>query len=92
MVIENPRQQLGAASDSIYKAYQIKDIAVFIDDFNTEINTAQFTDSTTYQGVGLFSKGKLKYKPQALVAGIAIQKNKPYSDLERNLTIGILQI
>lgn len=86
LVIENPRQQLGAASDSIYKAYQIKDIAVFIDDFNTEINTAQFTDSTTYQGVGLFSKGKLKYKPQALVAGIAIQKNKPYSDLERNLT------
>ncbi|NDG46277.1 MAG: outer membrane protein assembly factor, partial [Flavobacteriia bacterium] len=86
LVIENPQQQLVAASDSIYKAYQIKDIAVFIDDFNTEINTLQFTDSITYQGVGLYSKGKLKYKPQALVAGIAIQKNKPYSDLERNLT------
>lgn len=87
LIIENPQQQQETtANDSFYKAYKVKDIAVFIDDFDTGLNKEQFTDSLTHQGITLYSRGKLKYKPQALVAGIAIQKNQPYSDQARNLT------
>ena len=64
----------------------LSQIEVFVDDFNSGINIDQFTDSIQYKDITLYSKGKLKYRPQAITSGIAIKNDQPYSDLDRTLT------
>ena len=85
--IQNPQQLVNEISTTVpYQTYTINEIEVFVDDFNAGINIDQFTDSIQYKDITLFSKGKLKYRPQAITSGIAIKKNQPYSDLDRTLT------
>ena len=85
--IQNPQQLVNEISTTApYQTYTINEIEVFVDDFNAGINIDQFTDSIQYKDITLFSKGKLKYRPQAITSGIAIKKNQPYSDLDRTLT------
>ena len=85
--IQNPQQLVNEISTTVpYQTYTINEIEVFVDDFNAGINIDQFTDSIQYKDITLFSKGKLKYRPQAITSGIAIKKNQPYSDLDRMLT------
>ena len=85
--IQNPQQLENEISTTVpYQTYTINEIEVFVDDFNAGINIDQFTDSIQYKDITLFSKGKLKYRPQAITSGIAIKKNQPYSDLDRTLT------
>ena len=85
--IQNPQQIVNEISTTVpYQTYTINEIEVFVDDFNAGINMDQFTDSIQYKDIKLYSKGKLKYRPQAITSGIAIKKNQPYSDLDRTLT------
>jgi len=85
--IQNPQQLVNEISTTVpYQTYTINEIEVFVDDFNAGINIDQFTDSIQYKNITLYSKGKLKYRPQAITSGIAIKKNKSYSDLDRTLT------
>ena len=85
--IQNPQQLVNEISTTVpYQTYTINEIEVFVDDFNAGINIDQFTDSIQYKDITLYSKGKLKYRPQAITSGIAIKKNQPYSDLDRTLT------
>ena len=85
--IQNPQQLVNEISTTVpYQTYTINEIEVFVDDFNAGINIDQFTDSIQYENITLYSKGKLKYRPQAITSGIAIKKNKSYSDLDRTLT------
>jgi outer membrane protein assembly factor BamA len=85
--IQNPQQLVNEISTTVpYQTYTINEIEVFVDDFNAGINIDQFTDSIQHKDITLFSKGKLKYRPQAITSGIAIKKNQPYSDLDRTLT------
>ena len=85
--IQNPQQVVNEISTTVpYQTYTINEIEVFVDDFNAGINIDQFTDSIQYKDITLYSKGKLKYRPQAITSGIAIKKNQPYSDLDRTLT------
>ena len=84
--IEDPQQRINDVSIKLpYERFTIKEIEVFVDNPNAE-KTDQFTDSIQYKDITLISKGKLKYRPNAITSGIAIQKNKPYSDLDRTLT------
>lgn len=85
--IEDPQQRINEVSTKIpYRNFNVKEIEVFIDNLNNQNITNEFTDSIKYNDITLFSKGKLKYKPQAITSGIAIQKNQPYSDFDRTLT------
>ena len=85
--IQNPQQVVNEISTTVpYQTYTINEIEVFVDDFNAGINIDQFNDSIQYKDITLYSKGKLKYRPQAITSGIAIKKNQPYSDLDRTLT------
>jgi len=85
--IQNPQQLVNQISTTVpYQTYTINKIEVFVDDFNVGTNIDQFTDSIQYKDITLYSKGKLKYRPKAITSGIAIKKNKPYSDLDRTLT------
>ncbi|MCH1432947.1 MAG: BamA/TamA family outer membrane protein, partial [Flavobacteriaceae bacterium] len=85
--IQDPQQRVNEVSTTVpYQTYTIKEIEVFVDDFNSGINIDQFTDSIQYKDITLYSKGKLKYRPQAITSGIAIKNDQPYSDLDRTLT------
>ena len=85
--IQNPQQLVNEFSTTVpYQTYTINEIEVFVDDFNAGINIDQFTDSIQYKDITLYSKGKLKYRPQAITSGIAIKKKQPYSDHDRTLT------
>jgi outer membrane translocation and assembly module TamA len=85
--IQDPQQTVNEVSTTVpYQTYTIKEIEVFVDDFNSGINIDQFTNSIQYKDITLYSKGKLKYRPQAITSGIAIKNDQPYSDLDRTLT------
>ena len=85
--IQDLQQRVNEVSSKIpYQSFNIKEIEVFIENLNSKINSTQYTDSLKFNNVTLFSKGKLRYRPQAITSGIAIKKNQPYSDLNRTLT------
>jgi len=84
--IQDLQQRINEVSTKIpYRSFNVKQIEVFIDNLNTQ-STDQYTDSILFDNITLFSKGKLKYRPQSITSGIAIKKNQPYSDLDRTLT------
>lgn len=85
--IQDLNQRINEVSTKIpYRSYNVKEIEVFIDNLNSQIKSVPFTDTIKYKGITLFSKEKLKYRPQAITSRIVIKKNQPYSDLDRNLT------
>ena len=85
--IQDLQQRVNEVSSKIpYQSFNIKQIEVFIENLNSKINSTQYTDSLKFNNITLFSKGKLRYRPQAITSGIAIKKNQPYSDLDRTLT------
>jgi hypothetical protein len=68
-----------------FKIYKISAVNVYTD--YSPINRNQIiTDSTSYNGINLFSNEKLKYKPQAITNAIFIAKNFPFSDLKTTLS------
>ncbi len=69
-----------------YRIHTVKKIDVFIEDSNAEKNRNPFTDSLVYENLTLHSKGKLKYKPNAIADGISIQANALFSETDRTLT------
>ena len=85
--IQDLQQRINDLSTKIpYKSYNVKQIEVFIDNLNTQLNADQYTDTVQFNNITLYSKGKLKYRPKAITSGIAIKKDYPYSDLDRTLT------
>ena len=83
--IENIKQRLNDSLIGIpYKKYKIEDVLVFID--NSKNDFTKFTDSINYKDFRIYSKGKLKFKPQSITSGINVKKGKFYSDEDRNLT------
>ena len=55
-----------------YKKYKIEDVLVFID--NSKNDFTKFTDSINYKDFRIYSKGKLKFKPQSITSGINVKK------------------
>lgn len=83
--IENIKQRLNDNLIGVpYKKYKIEDVLVFID--NSKNDFTKFTDSINYKDFRIYSKGKLKFKPQSITSGINVKKGKFYSDEDRNLT------
>lgn len=69
-----------------YQIHPVSKINVYFDTPGQLGQLSGFTDSLAYKDFTLYFKGKLKYKPKALEEVIFIQKDKPYSDLERTQT------
>lgn len=69
-----------------YQIHPVSKINVYLDTPGQLGQLSGFTDSLAYKDFTLYFKGKLKYKPKALEEVIFIQKDKPYSDLERTQT------
>ena len=69
-----------------YKKHKIIDVSIFINNKNQITNLTEYRNLITYKGFNIYSKGKLKYNPKAITSGIALKKEKFYSDLDRDLT------
>ena len=63
--------------DVPYTIKKINSLSVFVE--NPEQNFGIFTDSINFDGIKIFSVGKLKYNPSVISNGIAIRKNNLYS-------------
>ncbi len=68
-----------------FKVYKIKEVNIFTDD-NFENRFEAISDTTTFKGFNLYSKGKLRYKPKALTDAIFIAKGKKFSALAQSRT------
>lgn len=87
LAINNPQQRVG---DSLitqpYKIHRIKRINIFVESQQLGAGLDSYTDSTTYNGIHIYSKGPLKYRPKALTNPLFVQLDSVYSDQERLLT------
>ncbi|WP_411893521.1 BamA/TamA family outer membrane protein [Winogradskyella sp. A2] len=68
-----------------FKIYKIKEINIFTDD-NFDNRFKAISDTTTYKDYTLYSKNKLKFRPNALTDAVFINKGDIYSDLARSRT------
>lgn len=68
-----------------FKIYKISDVNIFTD-YAPNTNHQKITDSITYKNFNLYSRNKLKYKPQAITDGIFITKGSLFADSKTVLT------
>lgn len=87
MAIDNPKIRVGDSLVSQpYRIHLVKRINIFIESQQLGAGLDNYSDSTTYNGIHIYSKGPLKYRPKALANSLFIQKDSTYSDQERLLT------
>jgi outer membrane protein assembly factor BamA len=68
-----------------FKVYTIKEVNIFTDD-NFENRFKAISDTTIFKNYNLYSKNKLKFRPNALTDAVFINKGDTYSDLARSRT------
>ena len=75
--------------DSVYRvpfqSYTIKDVNIYTD-FQFENQNTQPKDSATYNGINLYSYGKMRFRPKALTNAIFITPGLVYRDIDRSNT------
>ncbi len=68
-----------------FKIYKIKEVNLYTDaNFENQFKT--ISDTTTYNDFNLYSKDKLRFRPEALTDAVFINKGDTYSDLARSRT------
>lgn len=68
-----------------FKIFKISDVNIYTD-YSPAVNNAKITDSTSYNNFNLYSRKKLKYKPQAITNGVFITKEGLFADDKTVLT------
>jgi hypothetical protein len=68
-----------------FKMYKISDVNIYTD-YSPSSSTLKITDSTSYKNFKLFSREKLKYKPQSITDAIFITKGGLFADSKTVLT------
>jgi hypothetical protein len=72
-----------------FKIFKIKEVNIFTDDnFDNRFKT--ISDTTIYKDYNLYSKEKLRFRPQALTDAVFINKGDTYSDLARSRSLRYL--
>lgn len=75
--------------DSIYtkpfNLFKISEINIFTNN-PYDAQTATAIDSTTYNGINIYSSGKLRYRPKAITDPIFLNIDYPYADYRDQLT------
>tara|TARA_B100000029_G_scaffold215832_1_gene213627 strand:- start:494 stop:3025 length:2532 start_codon:yes stop_codon:yes gene_type:complete len=78
-----------SSEDTINDGYSIKkinEIKVYVESIDELSNINSYTDTTTYRGVDIFSKGSLKYSPKSLTEPIFFDIGSIYSEKNKILT------
>ncbi len=86
LIISNQNVRQG---DSIYTQpfhlFKISEINIFTNN-PYDAQTATAIDSTTYNGINIYSSGKLRYRPKAITDPIFLNIDYPYADYRDQLT------
>jgi len=88
-IILNISDLPNSLEDDINDGYSIKkinEIKVYVESIDELSNINSFTDTTTYKGIDIFSKGSLKYSPKSLTEPIFFDIGDVYSEKNKILT------
>ena len=86
LAISNFQEREGDSINEVpYHIHTIDEVNIFTDD-SFENQKATYSDSTNFKGINIFSKGALRYRPEALTDAVFIGKGDVYSDLARTRT------
>lgn len=87
IIVEIKNAQERIQDSLVEKPYRIRhlnDVALYINP--NKSNFTIYTDSIAYEGIKLYSVGKLKYKPEVLTRGVLLKKGDVYSSDNRTKT------
>ena len=85
-ISENDQNNKNSKFINKYKVHQIKKINVYTNNF-LSLSKENLQNPVIYDSINIFSKGKLRYKPENLINLISFKKGDNYSDLQRSKTI-----
>lgn len=68
-----------------FNLYKISEVNIFTNNPYDKV-TNQVIDSTNYNGINIYSSGKLRYRPKAITDPIFLTVGMPYSDFRDQLT------
>ena len=88
-IIVNINDLESSSNDKIDERYSIKkvnEIKVYVESIDELSNINSYTDSISYKGIDIFSKGSLKYSPKSLTEPIFFSIGDIYSEKNKILT------
>ncbi len=88
-IIVNINDLESSSNDKIDERYSIKkvnEIKVYVESIDELSNINSYTDSISYKGIDIFSKGSLKYSPKSLAEPIFFNIGDVYSEKNKILT------
>ena len=88
-IIVNINDLESSSNDKIDERYSIKkvnEIKVYVESIDELSNINSYTDSISYKGIDIFSKGSLKYSPKSLTEPIFFNIGDVYSEKNKILT------
>ena len=88
-IIVNINDLESSSNDKIDERYSIKkvnEIKVYVESIDELSNINSYTDSISYKGIDIFSKGSLKYSPISLTEPIFFSIGDIYSEKNKILT------
>ena len=88
-IIVNINDLESSSDDKIDEGYSIKkvnEIKVYVESIDELSNINSYTDSISYKGIDIFSKGSLKYSPKSLTEPIFFSIGDIYSEKNKILT------
>ena len=88
-IIVNINDLESSSNDKIEERYSIKkvnEIKVYVESIDELSNISSYTDSISYKGIDIFSKGSLKFSPKSLAEPIFFNIGDVYSEKNKILT------
>ena len=88
-IIVNINDLESSSNDKIDERYSIKkvnEIKVYVESIDELSNINSYTDSISYKGIDIFSKGSLKFSPKSLAEPIFFNIGDVYSEKNKILT------
>ena len=74
------------SSDDEYQIKKINQIDIYVETLDELSSINSYTDSLSYNGINIFSKGKLNYSPKSLTEPIFFNIDEIYSEKNKVLT------
>ena len=86
LIISNQNVREGDSTyTKAFNLFKISEVNIFTNNpYDKDMTIA--IDSTTYNGINIYSSGKLRYRPKAITDPIFLNVNQPYSDFRDQLT------
>ena len=85
-ISENDQNNKNSKFINKYRVHKIKKINLYTNNF-LSLSKENLQNPIIYDSINIFSKGKLRYKPENLINLISFKKGDNYSDLQRSKTI-----